>query len=55
MMVWELYSQYLLICIYYVLFTKMLHVVQTAGGTFLHKRFCRTCGENPRKIHLQSF
>ena len=38
------YSQYLLRCLYYVLFTKILQGGDTPSETFLHKRCCRTCG-----------
>ena len=50
----KLYSQYLLKCIYYVLFTKILQGGDTASATVLYKRCCRPCGQNPRKIHLQN-
>ena len=44
----KLNSQYLLKCIYYALFTKILQGGDTSSGTALHKRCCRTCGQNPR-------
>ena len=43
----KLYSQYLLRCIYYVLFTKILQGGDTASGAVPHKKCCRTCGQNP--------
>ena len=40
----KLYSQYLLRCIYYALFNKIRQGGDTASGTVLHKRCCKTSG-----------
>ena len=33
---------------YYALSTKIRQRGDTASGTALHKKCCRTCGKNPR-------